>query len=328
MGSFLKSGKMGSHSLAVIFPTRNNSGQIRDHLIHAKSWIGLASEVIVVDSSTDDTLEICRSLLPAYTKIIQHPPGLYASWNAAIQSVESEFLYISTIGDTLDPGFLGRMLDYCNHHSLDMLISPPRFIGGKKEYLWPIHNFISEYRILDFVYIDGQDAVIFNYLSLLKYGLSSLSGSFASNLVRTKMLQKRPFPSDFGGFGDAMWFSEVCGEMRLGLLPDIGSTFLIHPTVHKQFNKDELYQCWQKAMAYQIEMLAKLGMSSLYDKSQQYQTCKVNMKRLRATESWFSVSLLKMSMESIRKKYFRYYLNWELMKMKRYLKNIFTKSLS
>ena len=276
---------MGPHSLAVIFPTRNNSGQIRDHLIHARSWIGLASEVIVVDSSTDDTLEICRSLLPGHTKIIEHPPGLYASWNAAIQSVESEFLYISTISDTLDHGFLERMLDYSSNHSLDMLISPPRFIGEKEGHLWPIHKFISKYEIREFVCIEGIDTVILNYLSLAKYGLSSLSGSFASNLVRTKMLQKRQFPNEFGGFGDAMWFSWACAEMRLGLLPDIGSTFLIHSSAHHKFSHDELYQCWQKAIAHQMKILAKLGIKSFSNRSHQYHACKMNLKQLKSTET-------------------------------------------
>ena len=310
---------MGAHSLAVIFPTRNNSGQIRDHLIHARSWIGLASEVIVVDSSTDDTLEICRSLLPGHTKIIQHPPGLYASWNAAIQSVESEFLYISTISDTLDHGFLERMLDYSRNHSLDMLISPPRFIGEKEGHLWPIHKFISKYRIREFVYMEGIDTVIFNYLSLAKYGLSSLSGSFASNVVRTKMLQKRQFPIEFGGFGDAMWFSWACAEMRLGLLPDIGSTFLIHPSAHHQFSHNELYQCWQKAIDHQMKILAKLGIKSFSNRSHQYHACKMNLKQLRANKPGFSKFPFKKSIESIRKKYFRLCLNWELKKLERRL---------
>tara|TARA_B100000989_G_scaffold295149_1_gene275569 strand:+ start:5106 stop:6062 length:957 start_codon:yes stop_codon:yes gene_type:complete len=315
---------MGPHSLAVIFPTRNNSGQIRDHLIHARSWIGLASEVIVVDSSTDDTLEICRSLLPGHTKIIEHPPGLYASWNAAIQSVESEFLYISTISDTLDHGFLERMLDYSSNHSLDMLISPPRFIGEKEGHLWPIHKFISKYEIREFVCIEGIDTVILNYLSLAKYGLSSLSGSFASNLVRTKMLQKRQFPNEFGGFGDAMWFSWACAEMRLGLLPDIGSTFLIHSSAHHKFSHDELYQCWQKAIAHQMKILAKLGIKSFSNRSHQYHACKMNLKQLRANKPGFSKFTFKKSIESIRKKYFRLCLNWELKKLERRLE----KSLS
>ena len=313
---------MGAHSLAVIFPTRNNSGQIRDHLIHAKSWIGLASEIIVVDSSTDDTLETCRSLLPAHTKIIQHPPGLYASWNTAIQSVESEFLYISTIGDTLEPGFLECMLNYSSNHSLDMLISPPRLIGGKKGLLWPIHAFISKYRIREFVYVEGKDTVILNYLSLAKYGLSSLSGSFASNLVRTKMLQKRQFPIEFGGFGDTMWFSAACCDMRLGLLPDIGSSFVIHPSAHQQFSHDELHQCWEKAIGLQIEILAKLGMPSLGNKSHKYHDCKMYLKRLRATEPGFYVLPLKKSMLSIRKKYLRISLNSELKKLERQLEKI------
>ncbi|MBL00373.1 MAG: hypothetical protein CMI34_03060 [Opitutales bacterium] len=315
---------MGPHSLAVIFPTRNNSGQIRDHLIHARSWIGLASEVIVVDSSTDDTLEICRSLLPGHTKIIEHPPGLYASWNAAIQSVESEFLYISTISDTLDHGFLERMLDYSSNHSLDMLISPPRFIGEKEGHLWPIHKFISKYEIREFVCIEGIDTAILNYLSLAKYGLSSLSGSFASNLVRTKMLQKRQFPNEFGGFGDAMWFSWACAEMRLGLLPDIGSTFLIHSSAHHKFSHDELYQCWQKAIAHQMKILAKLGIKSFSNRSHQYHACKMSLKQLRANKPGFSKFTFKKSIESIRKKYFRLCLNWELKKLERRLE----KSLS
>ena len=310
---------MGAHSLAVIFPTRNNSGQIRDHLIDARSWIGLASEVIVVDSSTDDTLEICQSLLPRHTKIIQHPPGLYASWNAAIQLVESEFLYISTISDTLDHGFLERMLDYSSNHSLDMLISPPRFIGEKEGHLWPIHKFISKYRIREFVCMEGIDTVILNYLSLAKYGLSSLSGSFASNLVRTKMLQKRQFPNEFGGFGDTMWFSWACAEMRLGLLPDIGSTFLIHPSAHRQFSHNELYQCWQKAIGHQMKILAKLGIKSFSNRSHQYHACKMNLKQLRANKPGFYKFPFKKSIESIRKKYLRLCLNWELKNLERRL---------
>lgn len=324
MRSVSESEKMGLHSFAVIFPTRNNSGQIRDHLIHAKSWIGLASEVIVVDSSTDDTLEICRSMLPAHTKIIQHPPGLYASWNAAIQSVESEFLYISTIGDTLDSGYLGRMLNYCSNHSLDMLISPPRFIGAKEGYMWPIHKFISEFSIREFVYFEAEDTVILNYWSLAKYGLSSLSGSFASNLVRTEILQQRPFSTKFGGFGDAMWFAAASEYIRLGLLPEAGSTFLIHPSVHQEFSHDYLHQCWQEAIGYQLKALAKAGRPVLNEKSNTYHACKMKLKKLRASAPGVFDFTIEKSLHSLQKKYLRLRLNFEMRKIERHITKLFS----
>ena len=57
-----------------------------------------------------------------------------------------------------------------------------------------------------------------------------------------------------------MWFSWACAEMRLGLLPDIGSTFLIHPNAHHKFPHDELYRCWPGVdRLLLVKILAKVG---------------------------------------------------------------------
>jgi glycosyltransferase involved in cell wall biosynthesis len=303
--------RMGSLSLAVIFPTRNNSEQIRDHLIHAKSWIDLASEIIVVDSSIDDTLEICRSLLPAHTKIIQHPPGLYASWNSAVKAISSEYVYISTVGDTIKANFLEKLLVYAEAHRLDLVISPPEFIEAKPNYRWPIHKLIERFGTCGQHVLEGEDVALINYWSLSECGLGSLSGSFASNVARADLLKAHPFPTDYAGFGDVMWFAQVCGQIRLGIIPDVGSSFLCHESNHQKLPEAHLYRCWTEA----IDIVAgQLGtkITALKKASHDFQDHKMKFKKFKRENPGLLKEPFKKIVKSLKKKILRRVLAREL----------------
>lgn len=294
----------------------------------ASGFLHLASEVIVVDSSTDDTLDVCRNILPAHTKIIEHPPGLYASWNAAIQTVESEYIYVSTVGDSIEFEFLGQMLAFCGERSLDVLITPPRIIGAKKECLWPIHRIVSKYQLSKPVVLESYDAALLNYYSLVNYGLSSLSGSFASNLFRAKVAQQQPFPTNYGGFGDTMWFAAMCGEMRLGIIPNGDSTFFMHASAHQKFTNKELHHCWQEARRSQlvaVNSTTKLFLSALNAKVEQYHACKMNLKTLRSNQRRGVLSFFEILVQSTRKKFLRYSVNVQIRPLEQLVAQAFLK---
>ena len=288
----------------------------------ASHFLHLATEIIVVDSSSDETPEICRSMLPTRAEIIKHPPGLYQSWNAAIQTVESEFVYISTIGDTLDPGFMERMLDCCINNSLDMLISPPQFMGAEEGYFWPIHKIISKYNIRDLVVLEGHDAGALNLFSLSKYYLSSLSGSFASNLVRADLLKKNPFPTNYGGFGDTMWFARVCDKIRLGILPELGSTFLIHPKAHQKFSREKLDFSWLEALNFQSSTPSWPKMNAVKNKTEKHHYCKIDLKKIRKESSKVTDHFFDKVYLSLRKKYLYIQLKREIQSLEAGVKKV------
>ncbi len=79
--------------IGVVVPTRNSMPHIRDHVEALNQWIGRVKEVVVVDSqSVDGTVDYIREhLLHSNLVIVDHPPGLYESWNAGISKIQSEY---------------------------------------------------------------------------------------------------------------------------------------------------------------------------------------------------------------------------------------------
>lgn len=300
-------------SLTVIIPTMNNSSSIEAHCLIVSQFSHLVSEVIIVDSSEDNTLEICEASLPKNidTKVIKHPPGLYASWNAAIKAVTSEYVYISTIGDTIKPNFLEKLLVSAEEHRLDLVISPPEFIKAKPNYQWPIHKLIERFGISGQKVLNGEDVALFNYLMLSECGLSSLSGSFASNVARADLLKAHPFPTDYAGFGDVLWFAQVCGQIRLGIVPDVGSSFLCHESNHQKLPEADLYRCWIEAMDI---VAGQLGtkLSALKKATYDFHDHKMKFKQFKKENPGLLKEPFKKLAKSLRKKILRQILAREL----------------
>src|ERR1035437_2645280 len=89
--------------IGVVIPTKNSMKYLLGHLENLSTWIDLAEQVVVVDSfSKDGTVDYLKKhLRHPQIKFIDHPPGLYASWNFGISHIASEFCYISTVGDSI-----------------------------------------------------------------------------------------------------------------------------------------------------------------------------------------------------------------------------------
>ena len=300
-------------SLTVIIPTKNNAASIGSHCLIVSQILHLVSEVIIVDSSEDNTLEICEASLPKNieTKIIKHPPGLYTSWNAAIKAVTSKYVYISTVGDTIKANFLEKLLVSAEEHRLDLVISPPEFIKAKPNYRWPIHKLIERFGISGQKVLNGEDVALINYLMLSECGLGSLSGSFASNVARADLLKAHPFPTDFAGFGDVMWFAQVCGQIRLGIIPDVGSSFLCHESNHQKFPEAVLYRCWTEAMDIVVGQLGT-ELSALKKATYDFHDHKMKFKQFKKENPGLLKEPFKKLAKSLKKKILRRVLAREL----------------
>ena len=200
------------------------------HVESMRAWLDLATEVIAVDSeSTDGTLEfLVRELKHPKVRVLQHPPGLYQSWNFGIAQCRAKYIYISTVGETIAREGIETLFGTAEQFSADVVISPPRMVrmsGEEKKKVWPIHTLIDVLQLRAPVLLDGPMTELFAVVNLLR----GVLGSSASNLYRAAILQAFPFRTDFGTAGDLAWGLEHGAEVRLAIVPQSFSTFLFHP---------------------------------------------------------------------------------------------------
>jgi hypothetical protein len=57
----------------------------------------------------------------------------------------------------------------------------------------------------------------------------ALLGCSASNIYRTAVMKRLPFPLDFGTTGDGAWGMQHAAEVAWGVVPGRFSSFLVHP---------------------------------------------------------------------------------------------------
>src|SRR5258705_8684024 len=90
-------------SVGVVIPTRNSMPYLPTWLEKMGHWQDLVDEIVAVDSfSTDGTAEMLRNRLRhPRVRFISHPPGLYESWNCALQRLNTKYVYIATVADTI-----------------------------------------------------------------------------------------------------------------------------------------------------------------------------------------------------------------------------------
>jgi hypothetical protein len=202
------------------------------HVEGLRSWLDLASEVVVVDSySTDGTLDYLRANLPhPALRYSTHPPGLYASWNHGIAQISSKYVYIATTGDTITRAGVCKLVEAAESLACDVVISRPSFCDLSGQTVpgteWPADDVIATLDVKQPRRLQPFEAVIFAAV----HATNALTGSCASDLFRTAVLQRYPFPTDFGYSGDSAWSWMHAAEVAYGLVPDKFSTFALHPT--------------------------------------------------------------------------------------------------
>lgn len=222
---------MSLPTISVVLPTFNCRPLMERHLDAMEQWLDLAHEVVVVDSrSTDGTLDLIRARLRhPRLRIIERERGLYASWNEGIAATTGDWIYVSTAGDTIERNQLDRLCRCGEASSADVVISPCQFVDEDGLPLPP------EARSNPHLYqeMGGQGPVLLppqvvRHLAFRSAGTHALLGSCASDLFRGDFLRARPFPLDYGTHGDTAWTLRHAHEMRLCMVPEVGSTFCIH----------------------------------------------------------------------------------------------------
>jgi hypothetical protein len=209
--------------LSAIIPVYNCRERLERHLQSVVAWAPSVGDLIVVDSgSTDGTLELAERILkPFGAKILQHPPGLYQSWNAGIASASATWCYISTVEDPISPAGLAHLLEVAGRHQADVVISPPEMRNDDGSA--PVGQKMPSNRLAEaFLQCDHSNRMlnraetIANLCGFLPHGLM---GSSASNLYRTSFLQKHPFPVTFGHCGDTAWGVTVAPFAKVAFTP-------------------------------------------------------------------------------------------------------------
>ena len=204
------------------------------HLESMKEWLPLVEEGVVVDSeSNDGTVEFLKKHLGLQSaRFFAHPPGLYQSWNFGIAQCTGKYIYLSTVGDSITRTGLQCLVDTAEAFDCDVVISPPRIVdeqGREVIRRWPIFDLIKALRLASPVTLNGPDTLLFALISLHQ----AILGSSASNLYRTDCLKRAPFPTDFGRGGDVAWGLRYAAETKLGIVPKVFSTFLLHPKLYQ-----------------------------------------------------------------------------------------------
>lgn len=216
--------------ITAVIPILNCSNRLHDHLERSKSWLRMVKQIVVVDSySTDGSLEIINQVIGHLNPVIeQHPKGLYKSWNHGVSCASEEFIYFSTVGDSITLAGLRRLLLVARCFRSDVVISPPEFISESAEVVseksWPIHDIIKILGLSEPTQIDPR--IMYDFI--LVYLERAVLGSSASNLYRKNTLIKLPFSDDYYSAGDSAWMIEHNFELKVAICPELFSTYLFH----------------------------------------------------------------------------------------------------
>src|SRR5262249_54236197 len=82
--------------IPVLVPTLNCADSLPAHIDSMREWAEQVEEIVVVDSFSDDnTMAVLKeSLTYPHVRFLQHPRGLYQSWNFGIQHLRAKYAYI------------------------------------------------------------------------------------------------------------------------------------------------------------------------------------------------------------------------------------------
>jgi hypothetical protein len=177
-------------------------------------------------------------------QILEVPRGLYQAWNSGIARASGEFIYISTIGDTITPEGLNALSLCIQKNQADVVFSPPVISPATEANLkhsrhWPIFKFA---RILSRIAdnrMPKEKAILMQILS----GASGLLGSCASCLFRTSFLQSHLFPTEYHHYGDTAWTYQHLPEATLSFHPKPVAKFVIHDVeTSRTIDKGQIYR--------------------------------------------------------------------------------------
>jgi hypothetical protein len=255
--------KLSPLPIGVVLPTLNVRPSLPSHLAQLQTWTELVEEFIVVDShSTDGTLELLKKeLCHPRLRILQCPPGLYQAWNYGIRHVSAQFTYISTVGDTITGAGLQHLAATAEELRADLVISRPRFLDAKGRSVtgphWPIHNLLEWSGINHPTPVEPWRVFLLAVMDIPE----GILGSSASNLYRTDLLKRFPFPTEYGHAGDTAWGILHAFDSALAVTPEIFSRFMLHPSAARSGSSGK------KALADRLFDLARQTARAILERS-------------------------------------------------------------
>ncbi len=261
----LPSATMNKLPVSIVSPVRNCIAQMPAHAEHLRELARIAGELIIVDSdSSDGTMEYLReNLRECGAVFLNHPPGLYPSWNHGLSHATFPFVNVATVGDTLPPDSLVKLHSDLERTSCDVVISAPILLnpdGSRSRCKWPIHQLI-EYCGLTVPQTINQATWL--ALSLGFFPKSPLA-SCAGNLFRTAVFSGNPFPTDCGHRSDVIWGITSSRKIRWMVDPTVESYYKFHPPAkHRQRPSATVIAEWQRvalgALDEESEFLRREG---------------------------------------------------------------------
>jgi len=217
--------------VGAVVPTFNCRPYLPMHLASMREWADRVEEIVVVDSfSSDGTVEFLREHLNfPNVRFLSHPRGLYESWNFGVSGVRAKYTYFSTVGDSITPAGLEHLVEVAEKFRADVTVSPPRSVGpdGRtlKTIRWPVDDLINWWAITAPAAVSSLHAFLMSAMPMSE----GILGSSASNLYRTELLKRCPFPTHCGHAGDTAWSLQYGLQSRFAVTPAVVSQFLIHP---------------------------------------------------------------------------------------------------
>lgn len=217
--------------ISVIIPVYQSAERLTEHIASLRKLRSLVHEFIwVITESSDGSHKIAREAAQELGgQILEVPRGLYQAWNSGIARATGEFIYISTIGDTITPDGLNALSVCIRKNEADAVFSPPVIFPATQPNLkrcrhWTVFELSKVLNQFSGVRIPKEKAILLQILS----GASGLLGSCASCLFRASFLQSRPFPTEYHHYGDTAWTYQNLPDAILAFHPEPVARFVVH----------------------------------------------------------------------------------------------------
>jgi glycosyltransferase involved in cell wall biosynthesis len=233
-------------SISVIIPVYQSAEQLPEHIASLRKLRSIVHEFIwVITESPDGSHQVAREAANDLGgQVLEVPRGLYQAWNSGIARATGDFIYISTVGDTITPEGLNALSFYIQKNQADVVFSPPVIFPAteanlKRSRHWPVFKFAQILNRHAEDRLPKEKAFLIQILS----GASGLLGSCASCLFRASFLLSRPFPTDHHHYGDTAWTYKNLPDAILAFHPEPVARFVIHDqNTHRIVDKRQIYR--------------------------------------------------------------------------------------
>jgi len=241
-------------SISVIIPVYQCAERLPEHVECLRRLQPMVHEFIwVITESPDGSHITAREAAQELGgQVLEVPRVLYQAWNSGIARASGEFIYISTIGDTITPDGLNALSVCIRKNEADAVFSPPVIFPATQPNLkrcrhWTVFKFSKILNQFSGVRIPKEKTFLLQILS----GASGLLGSCASCLFRASFLQSRPFPTEYHHYGDTAWTYQNLPDAILAFHPEPVARFVVHDqNTPRIVDKRQIYRLTEELAAH------------------------------------------------------------------------------